>query len=37
MKVEQVKELTYQGVAPWMLWVAVVAGIVLCVAFARSI
>ena len=34
MKVEQVKELTYQGVAPWMLWVAVVAGIVLCVAFA---
>lgn len=34
MKVEQVKELTYQGVAPWMLWVAAVAGIVLCVAFA---
>ncbi len=28
------KELTYQGVAPWMLWVAVVAGIVLCLAIA---
>ena len=26
------KELTYQGVAPWMLWVAAIAGIVLCVA-----
>lgn len=34
MKVEQVKELTYQGVAPWMLWVVFVAGIALCVAFA---
>jgi len=28
------KELTYQGVAPWMLWVAAVAGIVLCIAIA---
>ena len=28
------KELTYQGVAPWMLWVAVIAGIVLCLAIA---
>jgi len=26
------KELTYQGVAPWMLWVAVVVAIVLCIA-----
>ena len=34
MKVEQVKELTYQGVAPWMLWVVFVAGIAFCVAFA---
>ncbi len=25
---------TYQGIAPWMLWVAVVAGVVLCVAIA---
>lgn len=28
------KEITYQGVAPWMLWVAAVAGIVLCIAIA---
>ena len=28
------KELTYQGVAPWMLWVALVAGVVLCIAIA---
>ena len=27
---DKVQELTYQGVAPWMLWVAVVAGVVLC-------
>lgn len=28
------KEITYQGIAPWMLWVAVVVAIVLCVAIA---
>ena len=28
------KELTYQGIAPWMLWVAAIAGIVLCIAIA---
>lgn len=34
-KVEQAAaELKYQGIAPWMLWVAVVAGVVLCVAIA---
>lgn len=25
---------TYQGVAPWMIWVALVVGIVLCIAIA---
>lgn len=34
MKVEQVEKLTYQGVAPWMLWVVFVAAIALCVAIA---
>jgi len=34
-KVEQAAEkLTYQGIAPWMIWVFFVAGIVLCVAIA---
>ena len=34
MKVEQVEKITYQGVAPWMLWVAVVVAIAVCVAIA---
>ena len=28
------EQLTYQGVAPWMLWVALVVGIALCAAIA---
>lgn len=28
------KELAYQGVAPWMIWVAVLAAIAVCVAIA---
>ena len=34
MKMEQVKELTYQGVAPWMLWVTAIVVVVLCAAIA---
>lgn len=29
---ETVEKLTYQNVAPWMIWVALLAGIALCVA-----
>ena len=29
-----VENVTYQGIAPWMIWVAVVAGIAICVAIA---
>jgi len=32
--VDKVEQLTYQGVAPWMIWVFFVAGIALCVAIA---
>lgn len=31
---DKAEQLTYQGVAPWMLWVAVLAGIAICVAIA---
>ena len=31
---DKVEQLTYQGIAPWMLWVAVLAGIAICVAIA---
>ena len=31
---EKVEQLTYQGVAPWMLWIAVLCGIALCIAIA---
>lgn len=31
---DKVEQLTYQGVAPWMIWVAILAGIAICVAIA---
>lgn len=31
---DKAEQLTYQGIAPWMLWVAVLAGIAVCVAIA---
>ena len=31
---DKVEQLTYQGIAPWMLWVAVLAGIAIYVAIA---
>lgn len=31
---DKVEQLTYQGVAPWMIWIAVLAGIAICVAIA---
>ena len=31
---DKVEQLTYQGIAPWMLWVAMLAGIAICVAIA---
>ena len=31
---DKVEQLTYQGIAPWMVWVAVLAGIAVCVAIA---
>lgn len=27
---DKVEQLTYQGISPWMLWVAVIAGVILC-------
>ena len=31
---DKVEQITYQGVAPWMLWVTVIVVLVLCAAFA---
>lgn len=31
---ERVETLTYQGIAPWMVWIAILAGIAFCVAIA---